>query len=230
MIVKIFLFVLVGLLDAIIGHFAVRAFSLGSQLAQGHVSEDLGVLGEGLHQLQSLVLLGDIPLFGLHRRLVLVLLLVDALAFPLQTFLVLFLFVVEIVLEAAVHAKSGVEAILDCVVRPAWHVFSDHGPLFTILLVQLHQVLILLKGPLFLHYLRVKVIVVTLSALFAGAAWQLRRDVVPALSTVLLNELEQFEVFLLGPGTLLATLHLILLLERYFAEILRYLLSSDEIK
>lgn len=71
---------------------------------------------------------------------------------------------------------------------------------------------------------------VTLSALFTGAAWQLRRDVVPALSTVMLDELEQFEVFLLGPGTLLAALHLILLLKGYFAEILRYLLSADEVK
>ena len=111
------------------------------------------------------------------------------------------------------HAKSGVETVLDGVVRPARHVLGDHGPLFAELLVQLHQVLVLLESPLLLHYLRVKVVVVTLSALLAGAARQLRRDEVPALSTVVLDELQQFEVFLLRPGALLAALHLVLLLE-----------------
>ena len=71
----------------------------------------------------------------------------------------------------------------------------------------------LLVYSLFLHYLRVKMVVVTLSTLLAAAARQLRRDEVPALSTVVLDELQQFAVFLLRPGALLAALHLVLLLE-----------------
>ena len=103
----------------------------------------------------------------------------------------------------------------------------NHGPLLAEPLVELHQVFVLLQCPLFFDNFGVQVIVVTLSTLFTGPAWQLRRDKIPAFGTMHLYQVKQLLILLLGPGSFLAALDLVLLLERYFAKVLRHRLTDQ---
>jgi len=96
-------------------------------LAQGHglgmagrLVVQIFILDEVFNDLESISLLKQFRF--LVRRLLSVLLFVDALALTTQTLFVLLLLVVDVFLEAAVHLQGRVEPILDCVVGPASHV------------------------------------------------------------------------------------------------------------
>lgn len=152
---------------------------------------------------------------------VLVLLLVDALAFTVKALLVLPLLVVDVLLKAVVHLEGGVEPVFDRVVSSAGHVLRDQGPLLAVLEVQVHQLLVLVEGPLVACNVGIEMVVPPFTALFPNTTWEHGSDVVPALRTMLNNHDLEPLVLLLGPGTFLAALDLILLLKAEILEIRR---------
>lgn len=81
-------------------------------------------LGQVLHELESLVLFVNVDLFVLQLGRILILLLVNALALSVETFLILPLLVVDVVLETTVHFESRVEPVFDGVISSARHVFG----------------------------------------------------------------------------------------------------------
>ena len=110
------------------------------------VKKGLFYFGKVLHQLKllvvRLVLLARVPLWicGLP-------LLVDPLALPLQTFLVLSLLVIDILLEATMHLESRVEPVLNCVISSARHVLCNKRPLLPVSQEQIHQAFVLVQSP-----------------------------------------------------------------------------------
>ena len=139
--------------------------------------------------------------------------LVDAFALAFERLLVLLLLVIQVLLEGRVHFQSRIKSVFNRVVCTTMHVTSDQGPLFAILEVQVHQLLVFLNRPLVLRDFRVQMVVPSFSALLAYPTWQNGSDEVPPFSAMLNDHLLQLLVLRHRPSALGPTLHLILLLK-----------------
>ena len=171
------------------------------------------LLSQVLHELQPLILLVNVNLLVEQLRGIFILLLVDALAFPIQTLLVLPLLVIDVLLETTMHFERRVEPVLDGVVGAPRHMLRYQRPLLAVLQKQIHQLLVLVQRPLVPSNVRIKVIVPALPALLANSPRQHRSNKIPAFGTMLDDHVFESLVLLLGPGALLASLHLVLLLQ-----------------
>ncbi len=71
---------------------------------------------------------------------------------------------------------SRVEVVLDRVVSSTRQIFSDLRPLVSKLSMRLYDQVIFLFSPFFLLYMRIQMIMPSLPALLADAAWQMLCD------------------------------------------------------